>query len=175
MNRLGSIELSTAYATINAISKKKTDVIAAGREAFIKGAGEQGLDAVRAREIFDLIEFFGGYGFNKSHSTAYALVAYHTAYLKSHYPTEFMAALLSSEIDGSDRDKLTEHIDDARRMGIEVKPPDVNQSEAGFRVTEKGRIHFSMAAMKGVGLKAVDAIVDARTKGGYARGSGYPD
>ena len=166
LNRLGSIELSTAYATIKAISKKKTDVIAAGREAFIKGAGEQGLDAVRAREIFDLIEFFGGYGFNKSHSTAYALVAYHTAYLKSHYPTEFMAALLSSEIDGSDRDKLTEHIDDARRMGIEVKPPDVNQSEAGFRVTEKGRIHFSMAAMKGVGLKAVDAIVDARTKGG---------
>ncbi len=166
LNRLGGIELSTAYATIKAISKKKTDVIAAGREAFIHGAGQQGLDAVRAREIFDLIEFFGGYGFNKSHSTAYALVAYHTAYLKAHYPTEFMAALLSSEIDGSDRDKLTEHIDDARRMGIEVLPPDVNQSEAGFRVSEKKRIHFSMAAMKGVGQKAVDSIVDARSKGG---------
>ena len=166
LNRLGGIELSTAYATIKAISKKKTDVIAAGRDAFIKGSGEQGLDAGKAREIFDLIEFFGGYGFNKSHSTAYALVAYHTAYLKAHYPTEFMAALLSSEIDGSDRDKLTEHIDDSRRMGIDVMPPDVNMSESGFRVTEKGRIYFSMAAMKGVGLKAVDAIVEARTKGG---------
>jgi DNA polymerase-3 subunit alpha len=169
LNRLGGIELSTAYATIKAISKKKTDVIAAGREAFIKGSTEQGLDAAKAKEIFDLIEFFGGYGFNKSHSTAYALVAYHTAYLKAHYPTEFMAALLSSEIDGSERDKLTEHIDDARRMGIEVLPPDVNASEFGFRVSAKGRIHFALSAMKGVGFKAVDAIVEARGKTGEFR------
>ncbi len=166
LNRLGGIELSTAYATIKAISKKKTDVIASSRDAFIAGAVERGLDEARAREIFELIVFFGGYGFNKSHSTAYALVAYHTAYLKAHYPTEFMAALLSSEIDGSDRDKLTEHIDDARRMGIEVMPPSVNASGVDFRVTEKGRIFFSLAAMKGVGIKAVDAIVAAREKGG---------
>jgi DNA polymerase-3 subunit alpha len=166
LNRLGGIELSTAYATIKAISKKKTDVIASSLDAFIAGAVERGLDAGKAREIFDLIVFFGGYGFNKSHSTAYALVAYHTAYLKAHYPTEFMAALLSSEIDGSDRDKLTEHIDDARRMGIEVMPPSVNGSGVDFRVTEKGRVYFSLAAMKGVGVKAVDAIVDAREKGG---------
>lgn len=166
LNRLGGIELSTAYATIKAISKKKTDVIASGRDEFIKGAGERGLEAGKAREIFDLIEFFGGYGFNKSHSTAYALVAYHTAYLKAHYPTEFMAALLSSEIDGSDRDKLTEHIDDANRMGIEVSPPDVNHSEVGFKVTDKKQIYFSLAAMKGVGVKAVDAVVESRKKGG---------
>ncbi len=166
LNRLGGIELSTAYATIKAISKKKTDVIAAGREAFIKGSTAQGLEESQAKEIFDLIEFFGGYGFNKSHSTAYALVAYHTAYLKAHYPTEFMAALLSSEIDGSERDKLTEHIDDARRMGIDVLPPDINASEFGFRVSEKGRIHFALSAMKGVGFKAVEAIVEARKKGG---------
>lgn len=166
LNRLGGIELSTAYATIKAISKKKTDVIASGREAFIKGSSAQGLEEGKAREIFDLIEFFGGYGFNKSHSTAYALVAYHTAYLKAHYPTEFMAALLSSEIDGSERDKLTEHIEDSRRMGIDVLPPDVNFSESGFRVSEKGRIHFALSAMKGVGIKAVEAIVEARRKGG---------
>lgn len=166
LNRLGGIELSTAYATIKAISKKKTEMIASSRDAFIKGAVERGLDATKAREIFDLIEFFGGYGFNKSHSTAYALVAYHTAYLKAHYPTEFMAALLSSEIDGSDRDKLTEHIDDANRMGIEVLPPDVNSGEVGFRVLGQNRICFSLAAMKGVGIKAVDAIVEAREKGG---------
>ncbi|MEW4451116.1 hypothetical protein AB1L30_00310, partial [Bremerella sp. JC817] len=103
------------------ISKKKTDVIAAGREAFMNGAVERGLEKAKAKEIFDLIEFFGGYGFNKSHSTAYALVAYQTAYLKTHYPTEYMAAVLTSEMDGSEREKFfVEHIDDCRRMGLAV-------------------------------------------------------
>jgi len=101
LNRLGGIELSKAYATIKAISKKKTDIIAESRGQFVQGAVERGLERERALKIFDLIEYFGGYGFNKSHSTAYALVAYQTSYLKSHYPTEYMAAVLSSEMDGA--------------------------------------------------------------------------
>jgi DNA polymerase-3 subunit alpha len=117
LNRLGGIDLSQAYACIKAISKKKAEVIAQGRQQFLAGAALNGLSREQATEIFDLIEYFGGYGFNKSHSTAYALLAYQTAYLKAHYPTEFMAALLSSEIDGAERDKLVEHIEDCRRIG----------------------------------------------------------
>src|SRR5262249_41683490 len=94
MNRLGGVELSQGYRTIKAISKKKSDVIAQSRNQFVNGALAQGLDREKSAKIFDLIEYFGGYGFNKSHSTAYALVAYQTAYLKAHYPAEFMAAVL---------------------------------------------------------------------------------
>ncbi|HEX8199728.1 MAG TPA: DNA polymerase III subunit alpha, partial [Isosphaeraceae bacterium] len=167
LNRLGGIELSQAYGTIKAISKKKTEVIAQGRKQFIEGAVARGLDKDQATEIFDLIEFFGGYGFNKSHSTAYALVLFQTAYLKAHYPTEFMAALLSSEMDGAEREKyFVEHIDDCRRMGIEVLPPNINEGEAGFRVAAEGTIHFGLGAIKGVGTKAIDAIVRARAEGG---------
>jgi DNA polymerase-3 subunit alpha len=165
LNRLGGIELSVAYATIKAISKKKTDIIAQGRKSFVDGAVAQGLDAKQAAEIFELIEFFGGYGFNKSHSTAYALVLYHTAWLKTHYPTEFMAAVLSSEMDGSEREKFfVEHIDDCRRMGLEVVPPDINQCRAEFTVSKDNKILFGLLAIKGVGLKAIDAIVEAREK-----------
>src|ERR1700677_2752745 len=97
LNRLGGIELWNAYATIKAISKKKADTIAKSRDQFISGAKEQGLDRDKAAKIFELTGHFGGYCFNKSHSTAYALVAFQTAYLKCHYPTEFMAGVLSSE------------------------------------------------------------------------------
>jgi DNA polymerase-3 subunit alpha len=166
LNRLGGIELSQAYGCIKAISKKKAEVIAQGRAQFIAGATAQGLANEKATEIFELIEFFGGYGFNKSHSTAYALVAYQTAYLKAHYPTEFMAALLSSELDGAERDKLVEHIDECRRMGIEVLTPDINRGQADFRVASEGKIHFGLAAIRGVGVKAVEAIAVAREKGG---------
>ncbi len=163
LNRLGGIELSTAYATIKAISKKKADTIAKSRDQFIKGAHEQGLDRDKAAKIFELIVHFGGYGFNKSHSTAYALVAFQTAYLKAHYPTEFMAAVLSSEMDGAERDKFfVEHIDDCRRMGIEVLLPNINEGHVDFRVASEGKIHFGLAAIKGVGFKAVEAIVKAR-------------
>ena len=141
LNRLGGIELSKAYATIKAISKKKMDVIAAGKKQFVEGAVERGLDPARATKIFELIEFFGGYGFNKSHTTAYALVAYQTAYLKTHYPTEFMAALLSSEMDGAEREKFfVEHVDDCRRMGIEVLPPNINEGAMGFEDAGYGPI-----------------------------------
>jgi DNA polymerase-3 subunit alpha len=166
LNRLGGIELSQAYACIKAISKKKTEIIAQGRAQFLKGATENGLSKEQATKIFDMIEFFGGYGFNKSHSTAYALLAFQTAYLKAHYPTEFMAALLSSELDGSERDKLVEHIDECRRMGIEVLPPNVNAGQASFIVGADAKIDFGLAAIKGVGFKAVDSIVVARSQGG---------
>ncbi len=171
LNRLGGIELSRAYATIKAISKKKADVIAQSRGQFITGAIERGLDREKAAKIFDLIEFFGGYGFNKSHSTAYALVAYQTAYLKAHFPTEFMAAVLSSEMEGSERGKFfLEHIEDCRRMGIEVLPPNINEGQLTFQVASEGRIHFGLGAIKGVGSKAVEAIIKAREQGGAFRG-----
>ncbi len=163
LNRLGGIELSTAYATIKAISKKKADVIAQSRDEFLQGAAASGLDREKSTKIFDLIEFFGGYGFNKSHSAAYALVVYQTAYLKAHYPTEFMAAVLSSEMDGAERDKFfVEHIEDCRRMGIEVLPPNINQGHLEFRVATEGKIYFGLGAIKGVGFKAVEMIVKAR-------------
>src|SRR5438132_8088381 len=142
LNRLGGIELSSAYACIKAISKKKTEIIDDRRAEFLKGAVERGLNEATAREIFDLIIFFGGYGFNKSHSAAYAQLGYQTAYLKAHYTPEFMAALLSSEIeDGNKRDILVEHIADARRLGAAVLPPDVSASEPDFSVAG-GRIVF---------------------------------
>ncbi len=170
LNRLGGIELSVAYACIKAISKKKVEVIAQGRKQFIEGAFERGLDRKKAEEIFALIEFFGGYGFNKSHTTAYALVAYQTAYLKAHYPTEFMAALLSSEMDGAEREKyFVDHIDDCRRMGIEVRQPNINAGELAFSVAEEGKIEFGLGAIKGVGYKAVEAVVKAREEGGPFR------
>jgi DNA polymerase III subunit alpha len=167
LNRLGGVELSQAYATIKAISKKKAEVIATGKKQFVAGAVERGLEKDRAEKIFELIEFFGGYGFNKSHTCAYALVAFQTAYLKAHYPTEFMAALLSSEMDGAEREKyFVEHIDDCRRMGIDVLPPDINGGESMFKVAAEGKISFGLGAIKGVGFKAVDAIVAARAQGG---------
>ncbi len=167
LNRLGGVDLSQAYACIKAISKKKMEVIAQGRKQFIEGAIERGLEKAQAEKIFDLIEFFGGYGFNKSHTTAYALVAFQSAYLKAHHPTEFMAALLSSEMDGAEREKyFVDHIEDCRRMGIEMLPPNINEGESEFRVAAEGKIYFGLGAIKGVGFKAVEAIVAARNAGG---------
>ncbi len=171
LNRLGGIELSQAYGCIKAISKKKTEVIALGRKQFCDGAVAQGLERKKAEEIFGLIEFFGGYGFNKSHTCAYALVAYQTAWLKTHYPAEFMAALLSSEMDGSERDKFfVDHIDDCRRMKLEVRQPNVNVGECEFSVSADNVIEFGLEAIKGVGTKAVEAIVRARDEGGPFKG-----
>ena len=153
LNRLGGIELSNAYACIKAISKKKLATIAKFREQFIEGTVEQGLKKTEAADLFDMIEKFAGYGFNKSHSTAYALIAYMTAYLKAHYPVEFMAALLSGDIAGRNfkkKDSLVEHLEDCRRMNITVVPPDVNACDADFPVQD-GKICFGLAAMKGCG------------------------
>jgi DNA polymerase III subunit alpha len=170
LNRLGGIELSQAYGTIKAISKKKSELIAQSRDEFLKGAMAQGLERDQAAKIFDLIVHFGGYGFNKSHSTAYALVAFQTAYLKAHYPREYMAAVLSSEMDGSERDKfLIEHVEDCRRLGIDVLKPNINEGNLDFRVAGEGSIHFGLGAIKGVGFKAVEAIVKAREQRGPFR------
>ncbi|MFO0878731.1 MAG: DNA polymerase III subunit alpha [Gemmataceae bacterium] len=169
LNRLGGIELASAYACIKAISKKKQDIIDARKIDFLRGAQERGLKKETAEEIFGLIVFFGGYGFNKSHSAAYAFVSYQTAYLKAHYPAEFMAALLSSEIeDGNKRDIMVDHIADSRRLGIEVLPPDVNLSESDFGVVNN-RIVFGLAAIKGCGRGCTDDIVRARKEGGPFR------
>lgn len=166
LNRLGGIELSSAYACIKAISKKKGDIIDARRADFVTGAQERGLSKEKAEEIFELIVKFGGYGFNKSHSAAYAHVSYQTAYLKHYYPAEFMAALLSSEIDdGNKRDMLVDHIADARKMNIEVLPPDVNRGTADFNV-QNNRIIFGLTAIKGLGRGAAEEIVRARQQGG---------
>ncbi len=163
LNRLGGVELSSAYACIKAISKKKHDVIATRRAEFLAGAKERGVAENVAAEIFDLITYFGGYGFNKSHSTAYAQVAYQTAYLKAHYPAEFMAALLSSEIGKTE--KIEEHLKNSRQLGLEVRPPDINVSEAEFTVRD-GTIVFALAAIRGLGWKAADTIVVQRKQGG---------
>ena len=173
LNLLGGIELSSAYTCIKAISKKKLPMIAKFREEFIEGAQAQGLDKKKAVELFEMIEKFAGYGFNKSHSTAYALIAYMTAYLKAHYPVEFMAALLSGDIPGRNfksKDALVEHLEDCKRMEIEVVPPDVNRSFVDFAVRPdeqgKGRILFGLSAIKSCGGGAAEAIVAQREKDG---------
>lgn len=168
LNRLGGIPLAKAYTCIKAISKKKESIIQANREQFLEGAVEKGLTKQEAQDFWDMIVKFAGYGFNKSHSTAYALVAYQTAYLKAHYPIEFMAALLSGDISGRNfktKDALVEHMEDAERMNIEVCPPDVNFSEEEFTVQD-GKIMFALSAIKGCGGGAAEAIVDARKKDG---------
>ncbi|HEY1380190.1 MAG TPA: DNA polymerase III subunit alpha, partial [Gemmataceae bacterium] len=164
LNRLGGIELSSAYACIKAISKKKQEIIDERRAEFLAGAQERGLSRSQAEEIFGLIVHFGGYGFNKSHSAAYALVTYQTAYLKAHYTPEFMAALLTSEIDdGNKRDVFVDHIADARRLGVDVLPPDVNTGEADFFVAG-GKITFGLSAIKGLGRGAAAEISRARAE-----------
>lgn len=168
LNRLGGIPLAGAYTCIKAISKKKEALISKNYEQFIKGAVEQGMKQKEAQEIWDLIIKFASYGFNKSHSTAYALIAYQTAYLKAHYSVEFMAALLSGDIPGRNfkrKDALVEHLDDCERMEIEVVHPNVNTSEVDFAVRD-GRIYFGLSAIKGCGGSAAEAIVESRKKDG---------
>ena len=168
LNRLGGIELAKAYTCIKAISKKKESLIAANAEKFLSGAVEHGLKEKDARAFWEMILKFAGYGFNKSHSTAYALIAYQTAYLKTHYSVEFMAALLTGDIDGRNfkrKDSLVEHMEDCSRMGVAVHPPSVNHSLVQFSVLERS-IYFGMSAIKGCGDSAAASIVAAREKGG---------
>ena len=168
LNRLGGIELAKAYTCIKAISKKKEEIINANQEQFMQGTAEKGLKKKEAEDFWNMILKFAGYGFNKSHSTAYALIAYQTAYLKAHYPVEFMAALLTGDIPGRNfkrKDALVEHMEDSRRMDIEVLPPDVNRSSAEFAVKD-GKIDFALTAVKGCGKGAADAIAAAREKEG---------
>ncbi|QDU70353.1 DNA polymerase III subunit alpha [Mucisphaera calidilacus] len=188
VHELGGIPLRQAYTLIKAISKKKEKVINANRASFLDGAEEKGLARAKAEELFDLILKFAGYGFNKSHSTGYAIVAYQTAYLKTFFPIQYMAAVLTYE--SVSTDKVVEYIDTCRRLslpdgtrGVEVKQPDIQRSEVGFTVVydddepgpderggHHGHIRFGLSAVKGVGEKAINAIIEAREKEGPFRG-----
>lgn len=163
LNRVGNIELSKAYKCIKAISKKSEEIIRSFHDEYIAGAVANGIAEQTAQELWNLIVAFAGYGFNKSHSTAYGLIAYETAYLKAHYPVEFMAALLSCEMESTER--MSEHVDDARRMKIEMLGPDINRSEVDFGMID-GKITFGLAALKGVGENVVHAIISERRANG---------
>ncbi len=165
-NRLAGYSLGEADLLRRAMGKKKAEEMAAQRERFMKGAAEKGIPARKAEKIFDLMEQFAGYGFNKSHSAAYALLAYQTAYLKTHYPVEFMAALLTS-VTGS-TDDVVKYINECREMGIPVEPPDINVSDANFTPHDQA-IRFGLAAIKNVGGNAIESIVTARKKLGQLR------
>ena len=168
LNRLGGIELANAYTCIKAISKKKESLIAQNEAKFMEGSVAKGVTEKEARTLWEMILKFAGYGFNKSHSTAYALLAYQTAYLKAHFPVEFMAALLSGDIPGRNfkrKDSLVEHLEDCARMNITVVPPDVNSSNVDFTVADN-KIFFGLSAVKGCGGGAGAAIAAARKKGG---------
>ena len=182
VNRLGNVPLRRAFRLAKAISKKKQSMIAAEREPFLAGAVANGVPRATAESIFEDILKFGGYAFNKAHSTGYALVAFQTAYLKTYHPNEFMAALLTYE--SGSTDKIAEYIDECRRMSIQITPPDVNESDEAFTVVyrdgtkgrqpdqvpaRRGYICFGLAAISGVGHKAVQAILAARHDGGRFR------
>ncbi len=141
------------------MGKKKPEEMAKQKEIFLKGAKENKLDLKKAEGVFDLMEKFAAYGFNKSHSAAYALVAYHTAYLKAHYPVEFMAALLTEDMENTD--KVIKNINEVRSMGIEVLPPDINESSRTFTVHENS-MRFGLGAVKGAGAAALEAIMESR-------------
>lgn len=160
---LAGFTLGEADLLRRAMGKKKPEVIAGLREKFIKGAVERNISAEVADKVFDLMEYFAGYGFNKSHSAAYALVAYQTAYLKAHYSVEFMCALITSIMNNPDKVPL--YIEECRRMGIEILPPDVNESNMDFTVVGD-KIRFGLAAVKNVGKGAIESIIQARETGG---------
>ena len=158
---LAGYSLGGADLLRRAMGKKKAEEMAKEREKFVKGARENKLDQKKAEAVFDLMEKFAAYGFNKSHSAAYALVAYQTAYLKAHYPVEFMAALLTEDMENTD--KVIKNISEVRSMGIEVLPPDINASERSFTVHDKS-IRFGLGAVKGVGSAALDAVTEVRSE-----------
>ena len=146
-----------------AMGKKKASVMDAQRQIFVSGASEKNVPEKMSNEIFDLMAYFAGYGFNKSHSAAYALITYQTGFLKAHYPVEFMAALMTCDRENSD--KVVRFIQETRGMGIQVLPPDINESELDFTVFD-GKIRFGLGAVKGVGEAAIESIIDSREKEG---------
>ncbi|HEU5468794.1 MAG TPA: DNA polymerase III subunit alpha [Steroidobacteraceae bacterium] len=164
---LSGYTLGGADLLRRAMGKKKPEEMARQRSAFVDGAVARGVPAARAGHIFDLIEKFAGYGFNRSHSVAYALLAYQTAWLKAHHPEAFMAAVLSCDMEHTD--KVVSFIDECSGLGIEVQPPDVNASSYAFTVAGPGTIRYGLGAIKGVGEGAVEAIVSERERGGAFR------
>ena len=161
---LAGYTLGGADLLRRAMGKKKPEEMAEQREIFEKGAINKGIDGNLAMKIFDLVEKFAGYGFNKSHSAAYALVSYQTLWLKAHFPAEFMAAVMSSEMDNTD--KIVGLYDECMNMGLTVVPPDINSGKHRFSVNEKGEIVYGLGAIKGVGEGPIDTILSARQQDG---------
>ncbi len=160
---LAGFSLSQADNLRRAMAKKTPEVMTEMRQHFVDGSIKNGIDRRTSDKIFNQIEYFAGYGFNKSHSAAYAMISYRTAYLKANYPVEFMAALLTSEKDNLD--KIAAYINEAIRMGIKILPPDINESLANFTVVGDS-IRFGLVAVKNAGQGAIESIIDARQKNG---------
>jgi len=163
---LAGFSMAEADVLRKAVGKKIPELLAEQREKFIEGCVKNGIPSELAGKIFSFIEPFAGYGFNRSHAACYALIGYQTAYLKAHWPTEFMAALLTQDM--GNQDKTIKNIAECREMGIKILPPDLNESQADFAVVEEG-IRFGLAAVKNVGLKAVESIIEERNKNGAFR------
>ncbi|MFA5145148.1 MAG: DNA polymerase III subunit alpha [Candidatus Omnitrophota bacterium] len=163
---LAGFSLAQADILRKAMGKKIPEVMEKQRKNFLTGCIKNEIKESVANRIFDLIEYFSGYGFNKSHSTAYALISYRTAYLKANFPVEFMTALLTSERDNID--KIVEYVNEAGRMGQKVLPPDINESEGLFKVVDKNTIRFGLLAVKNVGTGAAESIVAARKNKKFA-------
>jgi DNA polymerase-3 subunit alpha len=161
---LGGYSLGGADMLRRAMGKKKAEEMAMHREIFRKGAAEKGIDQAKADEVFDLMEKFAGYGFNKSHAAAYALLSYHTAWLKTHYTAEFYAANMTIEMD--DTDKLKVLLNDAKIFGIAFQPPCVNKGTYRFEPLDNKLVNYGLGAVKGTGRGAIEAIVAAREEGG---------
>lgn len=161
---IASFTMGEADFLRRAMGKKKVSELMGQRDKFIQGAALNGVDGAVAEKLFDIMESFAGYGFNKSHSAAYALISYQTAYLKVHYPVEYMCAFLSSVIDN--QDKVVFYLKECQRMGIHVLPPDINESYENFTVTQH-KIRFGLGAIKNVGLNAVSNIASIRKKGRF--------
>src|SRR5437867_7135132 len=164
-SELAGLSLGEADTLRKAMGKKDRELMAQQREKFIAGCKANKIDARKGERIWDLIEKFAGYGFNKSHAACYGLVAYQTAYFKANHPVEFMAALLTSEMEKTD--KIVQYMEECRSMGLRVEAPDVNVSGARFTVAAQV-IHFGLAAIKNVGATAIDSIVKARETGAFA-------
>jgi DNA polymerase-3 subunit alpha len=164
---LSGYTLGGADMLRRAMGKKKPEEMAKQRAVFVDGAKARGVVAATATYIFDLMEKFAGYGFNKSHSAAYALVSYQTAWLKTHYPAAFMAAVLSADMDNTD--KVVTLIDECRDMKLDVAPPDINHSVYAFTVSGANAIRYGMGAIKGVGLAAIEGIIAERAEQGAFR------
>lgn len=158
---IGGYTLGGADILRRAMGKKKADVMAEQKALFVQGAKDQGLDGKKAGEVFELMEYFAGYGFNKSHSAAYALIAYHTAYLKANYPNEFMAAVVTFETDNPDN--LTKYLQEIHDMGLVTIPPNINSSEIEFVAYDAGVV-FGLQGIKNVGLAALQNIFEERNK-----------
>ncbi|MGL9760231.1 MAG: DNA polymerase III subunit alpha [Symbiopectobacterium sp.] len=164
---LSGYTLSGADMLRRAMGKKKPEEMAKQRSVFENGAKKMGVDGELSMKIFDLMEKFAGYGFNKSHSAAYALVSYQTLWLKAHYPAEFMAAVMTADMDNTD--KVVGLVDECWRIGLKILPPDINSGLYHFHVNNNGEIVYGIGAIKGVGEGPIEAIINARNQGGYFR------